>query len=391
MRKHILHIALFLALALGNSYAQTCAKATEAIKSFQAKDLELAKKSIDAASIDPTCANEPSTWYYKAFIYKDYYRSKESSVKNASSRNLAIEAARKNIELDPKNKFAEDCKKIISFLSVSYYNDAAKDLNDQKYQASFDNYVRYLETVKLVNATKVDTSAIFYAGYSAYMANNYPKAKEYFNLAQTLKYKDANLYYYLGKVYWASGEKDKSYAVLDAGLKLFPQSKEIIMTLVNNKIEDGKLVSLEVTLEKATQVDPKNLDLKLTHALVCEKLSDTEKGQEEKYFKKSEALYKEVLKNDLNNARANYNLAILYYNKAVNIIDKLDPDSDLPTIDKVQDQCVVIFKQSLPFMLKAYQLNPNKKDVLEGLAGIYFALNDLSKSNEFKQKADAMK
>jgi hypothetical protein len=60
----------------------------------------------------------------------------------------------------------------------------------------------------------------------------------------------------------------------------------------------------------------------------------------------------------------------------------------LTTIDKIQDQCVVIFKQSLPYMLKAFELNPTRCDVLEGLAGIYFALNDLAKSNEFKKKAE---
>lgn len=391
MRKLHLHISFLLLLSISNAFPQTCPKVGDAIKSFQAKDLENAKKNIELASADATCAADPATWYYKAFILKDYYRNKESTIKNAASRNSAIEAAKKNISLDPKNKYAEECKKIIGFLSVSYYNDAAKDLNEQKFASAHDNYIRYIETVAIAQPTKTDTSAIFYAGYSAYMAGNFPKAKEYLTKAKDLKYNDANLYYYLGKSYWSTGEKDRSYEVLNAGSKLYPDSKEIILTMVNNYIEDGKLKNLEATLDKATQVDAKNLDLKLTHALVCEKLSESEKGQEEKYFKKSETLYKDVIKVDPNNVRANYNLAILYYNQAVNIIDKMDADTDLTTIDKIQDQCVVIFKQSLPYMEKAYKLNPNRKDVLEGLAGIYFALNDLPKSNEFKQKAEALK
>ena len=391
MRKLHLHIAFLFLLSIGNAFAQTCPKVGDAIKSFQAKDLENAKKNIELASADATCAADPATWYYKAFILKDYYRNKESNVKDAASRNAAIEAAKKNISLDPKNKYAEECKKIVGFLSVSYYNDAAKDLNEQKFASAHSNYIRYIETVAISQPAKVDTSAIFYAGYSAYMAGNFPKAKEYLTKAKDLKYNDANLYYYLGKSYWFTGEKDKSYEVLNAGAKLYPENKEIILTMVNNYIEDGKLKSLEVTLDKATQVDAKNIDLKLTHALVCEKLSESEKSETEKYFKKSENLYKDVIKVDPNNVRANYNLAILYYNQAVNIIDKMDADTDLTTIDKIQDQCVVIFKQSLPYMEKAYKLNPGRKDVLEGLAGIYFALNDLPKSNEFKQKAEALK
>jgi tetratricopeptide (TPR) repeat protein len=383
-----LHIALLFLLASLNALAQPCVKVGEAIKAYQAKDLETAKKTIDAASADPACASDPSTWYYKAFFCKDYYRAKESTNKNAPSRIMAIEAAKKNVSLDPKNKYAEECKKIVNFLSVTFYNDAASDLNLQKYQSAYGNYVSYLETIALAQATKTDTSAIFYAGYSAYMANNMAKAKEYLLKASELQYKEPNLYYYLGKTYWALKDKDNAYKSLEKGSKLFPENKELILTMVNLYIEDGKLKDLEKTLDKAIQVDPKNLDLKLTQALVCEKLIETEKAEAPKYFEKAERLYKDVLKTDPNNLKANYNLAILYYNKAVNIIDSMDPESDLTMVDKIQDQCVGIFKQSLPFMSKAFESNPNRCDILEGLSGIYFALNDLAKSNEYKKKAE---
>jgi tetratricopeptide (TPR) repeat protein len=390
MRKNITHIALLLLLFLGNALAQPCVKVGDAIQLFT-KDLEKAKKGIEDAALDAACSSDPATWYYKAFILKDYYKNKEKTIKNAPSRIAAIEAAKKNLQLDPQNRYAEECKKILNFLAQTFYNDASKDLNEKKYPSAYDNYVRYLDIIKYGQPDKLDTSAIFYAGYAASMANNYLKAKEYLKKAVELKYQEPNLYYYLGKVYWSIGEKDKSYEVLNLGHALYPENKDVILAMVQYYSEDGKLKVLESTLDKAIQLDSKSPDLKLTQAVVCEKLSETEKGQEEKYFKKSESLYKEVIKSDANNSRANYNLAILYYNKAVNIIDKLDADSDLITIDKIQDQCVLIFKLSLPYMTKAYQLNPNKKDVLEGLAGIYFALNDIPKSNEFKQKAESMK
>ena len=264
MRFFRFHIVLLLLSTIsGQAFSQSsCAKVGEAIKAYQAKDLETAKKAIDAASSEAICAADPATWYYKAFFNKDYYRAKESSVKNAPSRNVAIEAAKKNLELDPKNKYAEECKKIISFLSVSFYNDAASDLNAQKFQAAHDNYVKYLQTIEFSQAGKVDTSAIFYAGYTAYMVNNYAKAKEYLSKAVDLKYKDPNSYYYLSKAYLATGEKEKAYMTLDAGTKLFPSNKDLILTQVNLYIEDGKLKELEKSLDKAIQLDPSNLDLK---------------------------------------------------------------------------------------------------------------------------------
>lgn len=390
MLRSFLYIALIF-IGFNSLNAQNCPKVNEAIKAFQAKDLEVAKKGIESASSDPTCSSEPSTWYYKAFICKDYYRSKESNVKEAKSRVLAIEAAKKNLELDPKNKYAEECKKIIGFLSVSYYNDAAKDLNDQKYSTSFSYYILYLDNLKISSPTKVDTSAIFYAGYSAYMAKNYISAIQYLTNVLQLKYKDPNLYFYLGKVYWSQGEKDKSYEVLNTGLKLYPDNKEILLTMVNYYIEDGKLKNLETALDKAIQLDPKNLDLKVSLAVICEKLMENDKSQEAKYFVKSEKLYKQVVKTDSNVFTANYNLCILYYNKAVGIINATDLDADLPEVNKIQDECIIIFKQGLPFALSAYRLQPKKKEVLEALAGIYFALGDYEKSNKFKKLSEELK
>ncbi|MBC7389643.1 MAG: tetratricopeptide repeat protein [Opitutaceae bacterium] len=389
MLKSFLYIALIF-IGFKTLNAQNCPKVNEAIKAFQAKDLEGAKKGIESASSDITCSSEPSTWYYKAFIFKDYYRSKESNVKEAKSRVLAIEAAKKNLELDAKNKYAEECKKIIGFLSVSYYNDAAKDLNDQKYSSSFSNYIHYLDNLKISSPSKVDTSAIFYAGYSAYMAKNYKSAIQYLTNALQLKYKDPNLYFYLGKVYWLQGEKDKSYEVLNDGLKLFPDNKEILLTMVNFYIEDGKLKNLETALDKAIQLDPKNLDLKVSLAMICEKLMENDKSQEAKYLKKSEKLYIQVIRTDSNLFTPNYNLGILYYNKAVAIINATDFDADLPEVNKIQDECVIIFKQALPYMLRASKLK-EKKEAYEALAGIYFALGDIEKSNYYKKLAESIK
>jgi tetratricopeptide (TPR) repeat protein len=392
MRIVRLHITLLFLLVGKQVLAQSCAKAGEAIKAYQAKDMEAAKKAIDLAAADPACAADPTTWYYKAFLNKEYYRAKENTQKNSPSRNVAVTAAKKNLEMDPANKYAEECKKILNFLSVSYYNDAASDLNSQKYQAAHDNYVLCLETIKSNPSAKMDTSAIFYAGYTAFMANNFQKAKEYLTRAMDIKYNDPNVYYYLGKTHLALSEKDKAYKVLDAGIRLFPSNKELVLTQANLYIEDGKLNELEKILDKAIQLDPKNSDLKINLATVCEKIKEKDKTNEAKYSAKEERLYKEVITAEPSNFRANYNLGVMYYNRAIAIIDASDPDqTGIEELSKLQDKTNPIFLQAKPYFLKAYQIDPKKKEVLEGLAGIYFALNDIPKSNEFKQKADAIK
>src|SRR5690606_23424687 len=79
---------------------------------------------------------------------------------------------------------------------------------------------------------------------------------------------------------------------------------------------------------------------------------------------------------DSNNRNANYHIAILYYNKGVDLILSLPPDADLPKIFETQDKTVELFLKSRPFMLRAYYLDPKNKNVLQGLKGIYYELND---------------
>ncbi len=112
--------------------------------------------------------------------------------------------------------------------------------------------------------------------------------------------------------------------------------------------------------------------------------ADREKNKE--FFDKSRNSFLFVLELDSNNYTANYNMGILYYNEAVNIIKGLDYDLDLITLELIQEETVELFKKALPYMLKARELNPKRKETLIGLSGIYFSLNELEKSEQIENE-----
>lgn len=97
-----------------------------------------------------------------------------------------------------------------------------------------------------------------------------------------------------------------------------------------------------------------------------------------------------VLELDPKNISANINLGIIYYNQGAMLMNLSDYDIDLTQLDVVQENAKKIFKQSLPFMIKVYELDPKNKKALEGLQGIYSALMDEDKANEFKLKKEAL-
>ena len=86
----------------------------------------------------------------------------------------------------------------------------------------------------------------------------------------------------------------------------------------------------------------------------------------------------------------NKNIGVLYYNQAVDIIKKMDYDVPLEQLPVYQDQSVKMGQQALPYLIKANQINPSDKSVVEGLAGIYYLLNDSEKYNEYKKKFEEM-
>lgn len=101
-------------------------------------------------------------------------------------------------------------------------------------------------------------------------------------------------------------------------------------------------------------------------------------------------LYKDVLLLDSNNISANYNLAIHYYNQGVNIIDNMDYDQDFEQLFAIQEKVMELFAKALPYMRKAYKLDPLRKATLQGLSGIYFGLNDIEKSEQFQKELEKL-
>ncbi len=163
-----------------------------------------------------------------------------------------------------------------------------------------------------------------------------------------------------------------------------PENYPIAISNYNRYKEIIKFVSPE---EDFSQKDVMfNLALATTYARIAEE--DTLLSEE--YMQKSLELYEEVLKLDSTNISANYNIGIIYYNQGVEIVNHMDYSLDLIELNAVQDKIISLFRQSLPYMKKAYDLNPKRKETLIGLQGIYFSLNDIPKSEAYKKQLEQL-
>ncbi len=135
----------------------------------------------------------------------------------------------------------------------------------------------------------------------------------------------------------------------------------------------------------------RNIDFYLAIGSKLTTLNNRDTSGNDHYFEQAIAQFNKVLELDELNLKANYNLGVLYYNKAVNMIADLDyNDIDIFAISELEDRSIQLFEIALPFLQRAHQINPLDINTLEGLAGIYFSLRDFDKSNQFKAKVEEL-
>lgn len=135
-------------------------------------------------------------------------------------------------------------------------------------------------------------------------------------------------------------------------------------------------------------IQQKDIAFTLAIASLYTRIFESNRKGKPEFLKLAKDAYNKVLEMDPNNISANYGMGILYYNQAVSLINQSDYDLDIVALNDIQDNSISLFKESLPFMEKAYELDPKRRETLLGLSGIYFSLNEFEKSNLYKQKLE---
>lgn len=133
-------------------------------------------------------------------------------------------------------------------------------------------------------------------------------------------------------------------------------------------------------------IKAREIDFKNALATVYEKIFRSDIKTQSQFYGMTEILYKQVIMLDTNNFAANKNMALLHYNFGVDLINNMSVTEDIVVIENITDESSALFKKSLPYAIKAHQLNPNDREILVCLMGIYFSLYEQEKSDEYKVK-----
>ncbi|MFZ1692936.1 MAG: hypothetical protein WAT74_07065 [Flavobacteriales bacterium] len=263
----------------------------EALRKYQAGDLQGSRALVDAAVATPQHAANAEAWLLRGFVYKDLYKAKAGTREGDAARDSALSSLYRTVVMDKDSTYRDNAVQAYDFLTRSCYNEAAKALAEGQDTRAVELFDTYRESVIRLK----------------------PKAD--------LRTRETEFANALGTLYTKRFNEDRTRT---------------------------------------------------------------------EWFEKATDTYRGVLRIDPDNYGANYNLATLFYNMGVYRIRALQAEADLITMQQVQEVAREYFQLALPFMLKAHDMNPSRRETLLGLEGIYYSLQDEMNSERFRELYESM-
>ena len=175
----------------------------------------------------------------------------------------AVEAYRKAAELDPKGTKTKEIKTALESIVTKYNEEAysAYSMGDLKKASNlFEQAIKAAATAPL---SQIDTNSMYNAGFTAWQAEDWNRAKGFFE--DCLKYNyfgdGGETYAKLADISDKLGDKTAAMNYLNQGRAKFPGSQTIIVGLINEYMGQQNHDQVFSLLREAQKNEPNNASL----------------------------------------------------------------------------------------------------------------------------------
>lgn len=215
----------------------------------------------------------------------------------------------------------------------------------------------------------------------------YKKTKDYTDFkTEKTPSKQEELYEVAASLLFEQKRYDEAGKLAEEGLKKFPKNQSLSQTQSNSYFKSGKTDEFINNLKTKITSNPNDKESLYNLGVMLSK--DPAKQAE------AEATFKKLVDIDpkFPNAMNNLVFAILGEDEAaINQYRDLKKAGKIDEANKVLEQRRARFQKALPFAEKMYANDPNNKEVVTLLKGMYMTTQNTAKYNEFKAKEAAMK
>ena len=436
MKRIFIALALVLSLQVANAQVKSPAAVKKAVE------------TAEAASQDPKKNIKPTTWLKLAEAYMNAYTNpagigwvgatkQELQMLMAGQQPLSVEQAEVAGEAYTKEVYATcnyyfNGAGVLQIIEVTapLYEDALENARVAYYEANkvdakqaklkdvnaglediarkyindaFNSYqfgdlagasVLFEKAAKAAATeplNKIDTTAVYNAGFTAWMVQDYERAKSFFLecLAVPYYHEDGEVYSKLADVYAKLGDKAMTVETLEKGFSQFPQSQSILIGLINYYLENNENPErLFELIDMAKKNEPNNASLYYVEGNIYNELRQATKDDE---AKAAEYLAKAVQAYDacegVNPAYefGHIGKGVMYYNYAIEIQEKANLEFDDKKYMALVEKFEAALMNSLEPFEKAFAVSADnnlKVSIAEYLKNIYYRF--VSKGAEYE-------
>lgn len=286
----------------------------------------------------------------------------------ADALEKAIAAYQKAYDLDASHAKSKDIAAAFDRIGQKYNTEAYNKYTLGDLASASKYFEKAAEVEALAPLSKIDTTSIYNAGFTAWATKDMSKAKELFEKCYNLGY-----YYEGGEVFAKLADVDtlntKKY--LEEGFEKFPQSQSILIGLINYYLKSNESTDrLFELLDKAKANEPNNASLFYVEGNIRSQLGDTENAV--KAYRKCAEINPEYEYGFIGEGTMYYNKAIEVQTKAQ---DELDDTKYMALVKEFEED----LKACIPAFEKAFEVTKSeqvKAGVAEYLKNAYYRFRD---------------
>ena len=366
-------VLAFMIVALsGVTFAQN-AKVQSANNYLKYNELKKAKGAIDLASVHSKTGNQAKTWYTYGKVY--YAIAMDTTSETAGISEDAIFKAADAFEKVKANPDSRtDIGELYTYLYGKVYNKVYSDAVGFYNKKEFASSAKYFSKCGEIKATieELDTVAYYYAGNMAAAAEDHENSIKYFNKIKNTGYEGGSVYSRIANQYKAMGDTTQAFTTISEGRAQYPDDQGLLIAEFNMYVELGETEKALTNIDKAIAADPENVVLYYNRGILRSTVGD---------IAGSQADYEKVLSIDPNHLGANHDLGALFVNNASALVEEINaiPPSDMKAYDAKKAELDETYVKALPYLEKAYELDPSDREVQGILKQIYLRSKDMDK------------
>lgn len=406
--------AFFLLLSVG-VFAQK-KEVNQAEKAIEKGDFSTAEKLLKTAEPKVESLNDK----FKA----KYYNALGQLYFSAPSKEGNLQKAAENFDQAAKYGDKEEAEMAKSQVVQKMIDIAIQEQDNGKYKESSLNFYN------AYNASPTDTIFLMAAANNAFNAEDDDTAIEYYNKLMNMGFKgnsitytavnketgevqafdsksnrdlfvksgsfenpeekvgerqDGNIIKQMAAIYLRQGKEDKALEFVNKALANNPNDVELIKSqaFIYNKVGDDK--KYYETVEKLLSQDSENAHIYYSI------LGDDAVEKEE--FEKAEGYYKKAIEANDQSIESYNGMANVYLTQQKKLVDQMQElgmsAADNKKYDELSKKRDHLLEEALPYLEKAYNIEPTNKYLLQTLYQLHSQLGNKAETQKFKSEYEA--